>query len=100
VAAAVQAAAPGALVAAAFQHVPAKELGHLDHVMEGDVLICTEHPEALEATSALVRAIPGLRPLSAGSLAMAGTVEAFTAVLVRFRKASLRLTGIDPIHQV
>ncbi|MEA2685471.1 MAG: 8-hydroxy-5-deazaflavin:NADPH oxidoreductase [Actinomycetota bacterium] len=95
VAAAVQAAAPDAMVVAAFQHVPARELGQLDHVMEGDVLICTDHPEALEATSALVRAIPGLRPLSAGSLAMAGTVEAFTAVLVRFRKASLRLTGID-----
>lgn len=95
VAAAVQAAAPDAMVAAAFQHVPARELGQLDHVMEGDVLICTDHAEALEATVALVRAIPGLRPLSAGSLAMAGTVEAFTAVLVRFRKASLRLTGID-----
>jgi NADPH-dependent F420 reductase len=95
VAAAVQAAAPEALVAAAFQHVPARELGQLDHVMDCDVLICTDHAEALEATSALVRLIPGLRPLSAGSLAMAGTVEAFTAVLVRFRKASLRLTGID-----
>ena len=95
VAAAVQAAAPEALVAAAFQHVPARELGQLDHVMDCDVLICTDHAEALEATSALVRDIPGLRPLSAGSLAMAGTVEAFTAVLVRFRKASLRLTGID-----
>ncbi len=95
VAAAVQRAAPDALVAAAFQHVPARELGHLDRPMEGDVLICTEHPEALEVTSSLVRRIPDLRPLSAGSLALAGTVEAFTAVLVRFRKASLRLTGID-----
>jgi NADPH-dependent F420 reductase len=95
VAAAVQAAAPDAMVAAAFQHVPARELGQLDHPVVGDVLICTDHAEALEATSALVRAIPQLRPLSAGSLAMAGTVEAFTAVLVRFRKASLLLTGID-----
>ncbi len=95
VAAAVQAAAPEALVAAAFQHVPARELGHLERAVEGDVLICTDHPEALEATSALVRAIPDLRPLPAGSLALAGTVEAFTAILVRFRKASLRLTGID-----
>jgi len=99
VAAAVQLAAPDAMVAAAFQHVPARELGQLDHRMEGDVLICTDHAEALEATSALVRAIPDLRPLSAGSLALAGTVEAFTAVLVRFRKASLRLTGIDSVSQ-
>jgi len=95
VAAAVQLAAPEALVAAAFQHVPARELGQLDHPMEGDVLICTDHAEAFEITSALVRAIPDLRPLPAGSLALAGTLEAFTAVLVRFRRASLRLTGID-----
>jgi len=95
VAGAVQAAAPDALVAAAFQHIPARELGQLDHPVEGDVLICTDHAEALEATSALVRAMPDLRPLSGGSLALAGTVEAFTAVLVRFRRASLRLTGID-----
>ena len=87
------------MVAAAFQHVPARELGQIDHTMDCDVLICTDHAEALEATSGLVRAITGLRPLSAGSLAMAGTVEAFTAVLVRFRKASLRLTGIDAVAQ-
>jgi NADPH-dependent F420 reductase len=95
VAAAVQAAAPDAMVAAAFQHVPARELGHLDRAIEGDVLICTDHAEALEATSALVRDVPDLRPLPAGSLALAGTLEAFTAVLVRFRRASLRLTGLD-----
>ncbi|HVF13630.1 MAG TPA: NADPH-dependent F420 reductase, partial [Acidimicrobiales bacterium] len=95
VAAAVQAAAPDALVAAAFQHVPARELGQLDHDMDCDVLVCADNAEALEATATLVRVIPGLRPLYAGSLAMAGTVEAFTAVLVRFRRASLRLTGID-----
>ena len=95
VTAAVQAAAPDTLVAAAFQHIPARELGNLDHPVEGDVLICTDHPEALEATSALVRDLPDLRPLPGGSLALAATVEAFTAVLVRFRRASLRLTGID-----
>ncbi len=95
VAAAVQLAAPDSLVAAAFHHVPARELGQLDHPMACDVLICTDHAEALEATTGLVRAIPGLRAVPAGSLALAGTVEAFTAVLVRFRKASLRLTGID-----
>jgi len=95
VAAAVQAAAPEAMVAAAFQHVPARELGHIDRPMEGDVLICTDHAEAYEATAAMVGDIPDLRPLRAGSLALAGTVEAFTAVLVRFRRASLRLTGID-----
>ena len=29
-----------------FHHVPAKELGDLDHPIESDVLICSDHPEA------------------------------------------------------
>ena len=45
VAASVQAArARSAMVAAAFHHVPAKELGDLDHPIESDVLICSDHP--------------------------------------------------------
>ena len=58
VAASVQAALPRSLVAAAFHHVPAKELGDLDHPIESDVLICSDHPEATEATADLVAKIP------------------------------------------
>ena len=63
VAASVQAAVPGALVAAAFHHLPAKELADLDHPIESDVLICSDHRLATEATAELVDLIPGLRPL-------------------------------------
>ena len=44
VAASVQAAVPDCQVAAAFHHVPAKELGDLDHPIVSDVLICSDHP--------------------------------------------------------
>jgi predicted dinucleotide-binding enzyme len=49
---------------------------------------------------ALIRRVPGLRPFSAGSLAAAGPVEAFTAVLLglnaRYKgRATIHLTGID-----
>jgi len=96
----VQAAAPEALVSAAFHHLPARSLGDLDREASGDVLVCSDHAVALDATAALIRRIPGLRPFSAGSLAAAGPVEAFTAVLLglnaRYKgRATIHLTGID-----
>lgn len=100
VAAAVQSAAPAAMVAAAFHHLPARSLGDLDRPAEGDVLVCTDHHAAWEATGALVRRVAGLRAFHAGSLAGAGPVEAFTAVLLglnaRYKgRATIHLTGID-----
>ncbi len=100
VAACVQGAVPDALVSAAFHHLPARSLGDLTRPASGDVLVCSDHPEALEATSDLIRRIPDLRPFAAGSLAAAGPVEAFTAVLLglnsRYKgRATIHLTGID-----
>lgn len=100
VAAHVQSAVPGSLVAAAFQHLPAKALSNLDKPVESDVLIASDHPAAFEATARLVSLIPDLRPLNAGSVANAAPIEAFTAVLlqlnVRYKtRAALRLTGIE-----
>ena len=99
VAADVQAAAPGALVAAAWHHVPAKELGALDHPVECDVLVCSDHAEALRVATELTNEIPGMRALDAGRLTSAGAVESLTAVLigmnVRYRsRLSVRLTGL------
>jgi len=100
VAAGVQQALPDSLVSAAFHHLPARSLGDLDRDASGDVLGCSDHPEAFEATAALIRRVPGLRPFDAGSLAAAGPVEAFTAVLLglnaRYKgRATIHLTGID-----
>lgn len=99
VAASVQAAVPECLVAAAFHHVPAKELGDLAHPIESDVLICSDHASALELTSEIVAKIPNMRPLNAGELAMATPIESFTAVLLQLNmhyktRVALKLTGI------
>ena len=95
VAATVQEAAPSALVATAFNHIPARDLGRLDRPLKGDVVVCADHPAAADATIDLVKLVPGLRPIRSGSLALAGTVEGFTAVLIGInRRAGLRLTGI------
>jgi NADPH-dependent F420 reductase len=99
VAADIAAAAPGALVAAAFQHVPAAELGDLDSEVDCDVLVCSDHPAATEVTARLVDDIPGMRSVDAGRLASAGPIESLTAILVgmnvRYRShLSIRLTGL------
>ena len=102
VAVAVQQAVPAALVAAAFHHLPARSLADLERPVTGDVLVCADSDEAAETTASVVRAIPDLRALRAGSLASAGAVEAFTAVLLginrRYKaRASIRLTGLPEV---
>lgn len=99
IAAAVQAAVPDARVAAAFHHVPARELGDLDHPVDCDVIVCADHPAAAEATAELVATIPDLRALHAGSLAAAAATEAFTAVLLQVNRryktrSTIRLHGL------
>jgi NADPH-dependent F420 reductase len=100
IAANVQAAAPGALVAAAMQHLPAKELGDIDHPIESDVLVCSDHPRATEVAMELLAKLPDLRPLDAGPLSSAAPIEAFTAVMIQLNvryktRVAVKLTGID-----
>ena len=99
VAAAVQAALPESLVAAAFHHLPASEMEDLDSGLEADVLVCSDHPDATAATVGLVERMRGLRPLDAGSLSQAAAIEAFTAVCITLNirhkaHSTLRLAGI------
>jgi len=99
VAASVQAVLPRSHVAAALHHVPAKELGDLDHPIESDVLICSDFPDATAATAALVAKVPNMRPLDCGELSLATPIESFTAVLlqlnVRYRtRVAVKFTSI------
>jgi 8-hydroxy-5-deazaflavin:NADPH oxidoreductase len=99
VAAHVQAAVPAAHVVAAFHHLPAKELGHLGHPIESDVLICGDDKASVQTVMEITEKIPGCRPLDAGDLSNATAIEAFTAVLlqlnVRYKtRVAPKLTGI------
>lgn len=100
VSASVQAELRDSFVAAAFHHVPAKELADLDAPVVSDILICSDHQRATVTVADICRGIPGMRPLDAGELSNATAIEAFTAVLlqlnVRYRtRVALQLTGID-----
>jgi NADPH-dependent F420 reductase len=100
VSASVQAAVPGCRVVAAFHHVPAKELGNVEHPIESDVLLCSDHHDATETAADIVGRVPHMRPLDAGQLSMATPIESFTAVLLQLNqhyktRVSLKLIGID-----
>jgi 8-hydroxy-5-deazaflavin:NADPH oxidoreductase len=95
IAADVQATIPGAHVVAAFQHLPARELADIDTDMEGHVLVCADRLDALDETIKLIESLPNLRGLDCGSLANAGPVEAFTAVLLQLNRRYRTLTSIS-----
>jgi len=95
----VAAALPGSEVAAAFHHLPAKEMENLDSGLEADVLVCGDSVRAKETTIELINSMDGLRGLDAGSLAQASPIEAFTAVCITLNirhkaHSTLRLAGI------
>jgi NADPH-dependent F420 reductase len=99
VAAAVQAALPDSLVAAAFHHLPAGEMENLESGLEADVLVCSDHPDATVVTESLIELMRGLRPLNVGSLNQASAIEAFTAVCITLNirhkaHSTLRIAGI------
>jgi NADPH-dependent F420 reductase len=95
---AVQAAAPGARVIAALQHVPAKALGDLDATLGTDVFVVGDDDDARTLVLDLVDEIPGLRGFDAGSLVNARGVEAVAAPLLTINlrhkgEATLRIDG-------
>ena len=92
---------PGAKVVAAFHHLSAGHLADLAHALEGDVLVCGDDPEARNSVMELVRELKDLRPVDAGELFYAGTLEALTAVLIginrRYRTESgVSIVGLPP----
>jgi len=96
---AVQAAAPGARVVAAFQHVPAASFAALDTPLESDIVVCADDDDARDAVFELVADLPDLRAFDGGSLANAVGIEAFAAVLLSINlrhkgKGTLRLLGV------
>lgn len=102
VAASIQAALPRSMVSAAMHHVPAKELGALNHPVESDVLVCSDHPAATATTIDILKRIPNVRPLDAGELSNAAPIEAFAAVLLQLNinyktRVAVRFTGLDKV---
>ncbi len=87
VAKAVQAAAPGANVVAAFQNLPAAALADLERELRADVLICGDDKDAVATVMAITSTVAGLDPIDAGALVNAAGVEALTAILLNVNRS-------------
>lgn len=77
---------PGSYVVAAFQNTSATDLIDKTVTMEGDVLVCSDHPAAKQSVMSLVETIPNLRPVDSGSLENAKCVEHITPLLININR--------------
>ena len=90
---------PQSLVVSAFQNVSAEELLEPETVMEGDVVVCSDHAEAKALVMDLVWRIPRLRPVDGGRLENSKYVEQITPLLVNINRiyrihAGIRIVGV------
>ena len=90
---------PESLVVAAFQTVSAEELQQPDTTMAGDVIVCSDYPEAKARVMELARKIHHLRPVDGGGLANARYVEQITPLLVNINRiykihAGIKIVGL------
>jgi len=93
-------ALPESRVVGAFHHLPAAQMQDLDSGLAADVLIFSDHADALDHIVDLVNVMPGLRAVAAGSMSLASPIEAFTAVCIsvniRHKAHSyVKLAGLD-----
>ncbi len=75
-------ALPASTIVGAFHHLPAAQMEDLDSGLNADVVIFADDDAARESVAGIVNEMPGLRGVVAGSLSLAGAIEAFTAVCI------------------
>ena len=90
---------PGARVAGAFHNLAAKHLLDLAHPVDGDVVVCSDDPDALAQVVELAGLIEGARGVNGGPLANTRYVEALTALLININRihraeTELRIVGL------
>jgi NADPH-dependent F420 reductase len=90
----------GVDVVSAFHTVSAPLLADLDHELDEDILIAGDSRDAKGRVAALVRMIPGLRPVDCGRLEVARHIEGITPLLISVNvrnktHAGIRLTGLE-----
>ena len=82
----------------AFKTVPAHVLAELHTPLECDVFVCSDSKEARGEVMELAKRIPSLRPLDAGPLGMARTLERMTILAIhlnrRYKKKGARYSVV------
>jgi NADPH-dependent F420 reductase len=91
----IRALLPQARVVGAFQNLSAHKLMDVDHGLEGDVIVCADDREALQATIDLAGLIEGIRGVNGGPLSSSRYVEAITALLVNINRVHRTETHVQ-----
>jgi NADPH-dependent F420 reductase len=94
----IQTLVPQAWVVSGFKHLSAKSLWAADP-LRGDVLLCSDTPEATRYFIRLTARIPELRAIDAGPLANARALESISVLLLDLNRryhatASIRILGL------
>ena len=90
----------GVRVVSALHTVSAAKLADLGRNLDEDVLLAGDDAEAKREVAALIRHIPGLRPIDGGPLEAARLIEGLTPLLIsvnsRYKThAGVKLTGLS-----
>jgi NADPH-dependent F420 reductase len=91
----------GVTVVSAFHTVSAAALTDIERELDEDILIAGDDRKTKDEVAALVRRIPGLRPVDCGDLEVARILEQQTALLIsvnarhKIKHAGIRLTGLE-----
>jgi len=85
-------------VVAAFHNVSSEVL-NAEGPVDCDVIVCSDHPEAVPVVQALAAKIPGVRAINGGKLENARIVEQITAMLIGMNirhkaHSGIRITGL------
>jgi NADPH-dependent F420 reductase len=77
---------PGVQLAAAFKTIPAHLLGAPGTPLDCDEFVCADSDEARAQAVALVKLLPGLRPVDVGPLSRARFIEHATALAIAINR--------------
>ena len=77
---------PPVRLAGAFKTLPAHLLGAGSEPLDCDEFVCGDSDEAREEASALVRVLPGVRPIDVGPLSRARSIEHLTALAIAINR--------------
>lgn len=70
----------------AFKTIPARVLAELQTELRCDVFVCSDSEDARQRLIEVIRLIPTLRPLDAGPLRMARTLERMSVLAIRLNR--------------
>ena len=90
----------GGVLVAAFKTIPAETLADAAAPLDCDEFVCSNSDDARARVLEILAKIPGLRPVDAGGLSAAGTLERMTALAIRLnrrykiRSARFRVVGL------